>query len=162
LQIARSPILVRRVLAQLLEPPCTDPYARWCGRGEAARLPPIPIFDPEPTCSQGSECVVTFSQPPRAGRVLLGPQQIVLAWLNSRSSPTPDSISSLGVLIAPSESTSRCGRPGARERRMVWRAGRSGGCGGTRQDAAGLRVSEVVALKVSRACCLEDQGVKNL
>src|SRR6516164_5657851 len=46
LQIARSPILVRRVLAQLLEPPCTDPYARWCGRGGAARLPPIPIFGP--------------------------------------------------------------------------------------------------------------------
>jgi hypothetical protein len=22
----------------------TDPYARWCGRGGAARLPPIPIF----------------------------------------------------------------------------------------------------------------------
>jgi hypothetical protein len=35
-------ILVRRVLARLLEPPCTDPYARWCGRGGAARLPPIP------------------------------------------------------------------------------------------------------------------------
>src|ERR1700752_336342 len=31
------------VLAQLLEPPCTDPYPRWCGRGGAARLPPIPI-----------------------------------------------------------------------------------------------------------------------
>ena len=31
------------VLAQLLEPPCTDPYARWCGRGGAGRLPPIPI-----------------------------------------------------------------------------------------------------------------------
>ena len=46
LQIARSPILVPSVLAQLLEPPCTDPYARWCGRGGAARLPPIPIFDP--------------------------------------------------------------------------------------------------------------------
>jgi len=45
LQIARSPILVRRVLAQLLEPPCTDPYARWCGRGGAARLPPIPILN---------------------------------------------------------------------------------------------------------------------
>jgi hypothetical protein len=29
--------------AQLLEPPCTDPYARWCGRGGVARLPPIPI-----------------------------------------------------------------------------------------------------------------------
>jgi hypothetical protein len=39
LQIARSPILVRRVLAQLLEPPCTDPYARWCGRYQGHRLP---------------------------------------------------------------------------------------------------------------------------
>jgi hypothetical protein len=26
-----------------IEPPCTDPYARWCGRGGAERLPPIPI-----------------------------------------------------------------------------------------------------------------------
>ena len=27
-----------------VEPPCTDvPYARWCGRGGAARLPPIPM-----------------------------------------------------------------------------------------------------------------------
>ena len=43
LQIARSPILGRNALAQLLEPPCTDPYARWCGRGGAERLPPIPI-----------------------------------------------------------------------------------------------------------------------
>ena len=43
LQITRSAILVPIVLAQLLEPPCTDPYARWCGRGGAARLPPIPI-----------------------------------------------------------------------------------------------------------------------
>src|SRR5215813_3833088 len=43
LQIARPAILVSIVLAQLLEPPCTDPYARWCGRGGAARLPPIPI-----------------------------------------------------------------------------------------------------------------------
>src|SRR3974377_182042 len=46
LQIARSPLLVWRVLAQLLDPPCTDPYARWCGRGGAARLPPIPILGP--------------------------------------------------------------------------------------------------------------------
>ena len=28
---------------KFVEPPCTDPYARWCGRGGAARLPPIPI-----------------------------------------------------------------------------------------------------------------------
>src|SRR6266852_1462521 len=34
----------RSALAQLLEPPYTDPYVRWCGRGGAARLPPIPIF----------------------------------------------------------------------------------------------------------------------
>jgi hypothetical protein len=43
LQITRPAILVPIVLAQLLEPPCTDPYARWWGRGGAARLPPIPI-----------------------------------------------------------------------------------------------------------------------
>src|SRR5262249_36504376 len=34
--------LVPRTLNRI-EPPCTDPYARWCGRGGAARLPPIPI-----------------------------------------------------------------------------------------------------------------------
>jgi hypothetical protein len=56
LQIARSPILVRRVLAQLLEPPCTDPYARWCGRGGAARLPPIPIFGPLPPNACNAAC----------------------------------------------------------------------------------------------------------
>ena len=39
IQIARSPILVRSVLAQPLEPPCTDPYARWCGRGGVVRRP---------------------------------------------------------------------------------------------------------------------------
>ena len=44
LQIARPPVPDRRALAQLLEPPYTDPYVRWCGRGGAARLPPIPIF----------------------------------------------------------------------------------------------------------------------
>src|SRR4051794_28592221 len=25
----------------------TDPYARWCGRGDAARCPPIPIYAPK-------------------------------------------------------------------------------------------------------------------
>jgi hypothetical protein len=29
--------------AGLTEPPYTDPYVRWCGRGEAAKPPPIPI-----------------------------------------------------------------------------------------------------------------------
>ena len=52
LPIARSPFLVPIVLAQRLEPPCTDPYARWCGRGGAERLPPIPIFDPNRKCSR--------------------------------------------------------------------------------------------------------------
>ena len=27
------------------EPPYTDPYVRWCGRGGAATLPPIPIAE---------------------------------------------------------------------------------------------------------------------
>jgi hypothetical protein len=31
------------VIAQPAEPPDADPHVRWCGRGEAARLPPIPI-----------------------------------------------------------------------------------------------------------------------
>jgi hypothetical protein len=26
-----------------VEPPCTDPYARWCGREESARTPPMPL-----------------------------------------------------------------------------------------------------------------------
>src|ERR1700737_2898105 len=49
LQIARPPVLDRSALAQLLEPPYTDPYVRWCGRGGAARLPPIPIDESMPT-----------------------------------------------------------------------------------------------------------------
>src|SRR5262249_2118550 len=43
LQIARPPVLVRRVLAKLSNRRGTDPYARWCGRGGAVRRPPIPI-----------------------------------------------------------------------------------------------------------------------
>src|ERR1044072_1597959 len=34
--------------AQLAEPPCAEPHARWCGRGRAVRLPPIPIGKPRP------------------------------------------------------------------------------------------------------------------
>ena len=30
---------------KLHEPPCTDPYARWCGRAKAAKPSPIPIDD---------------------------------------------------------------------------------------------------------------------
>src|SRR6266852_4181824 len=43
----------RSALAQLLEPPYTDPYVRWCGRGGAARLPPIPI-DGENALARGA------------------------------------------------------------------------------------------------------------
>jgi group II intron reverse transcriptase/maturase len=32
-----------RRMTPATEPPCTDPYARWWGRGGAVRLPPIPI-----------------------------------------------------------------------------------------------------------------------
>src|SRR5262249_49477418 len=34
-----SPPCSHRLDAQLLESPCTDRYARWCGRGGVARLP---------------------------------------------------------------------------------------------------------------------------
>ena len=42
-QIARTYHAVRRVIAQLLEPPCTDPHVRWCGRGERVTAAPMPI-----------------------------------------------------------------------------------------------------------------------
>jgi len=29
-----------------LEPPCTDPYARWCGRGQRVTAAPMPIKSP--------------------------------------------------------------------------------------------------------------------
>src|SRR5881398_1752591 len=45
LQLARSTDAGRRSrTAQPTEPPYTDPYVRWCGRGGAVRLPPIPII----------------------------------------------------------------------------------------------------------------------
>jgi hypothetical protein len=31
-------------IAQSAEPPYADPHVRWCGRGGAAKLPPIPIL----------------------------------------------------------------------------------------------------------------------
>jgi len=34
--------------AQVTEPPYADPHVRWCGRGGAARLPPIPIASTPP------------------------------------------------------------------------------------------------------------------
>ena len=43
LQIAWASIIGRGGLAQPLEPPCTDPYARWCGRGQRATAAPMPI-----------------------------------------------------------------------------------------------------------------------
>ena len=38
-KLRRPSFLREQVSAQSTEPPCTDPYARWCGRGGAARLP---------------------------------------------------------------------------------------------------------------------------
>ena len=42
-QIARTAFAGRGVTAQPLEPPCTDPFARWCGRGQRATAAPMPI-----------------------------------------------------------------------------------------------------------------------
>src|SRR3981081_3745954 len=33
----------RSLIASSVEPPDTDPYVRWCGRGGVVRRPPIPI-----------------------------------------------------------------------------------------------------------------------
>jgi hypothetical protein len=35
---------LRPLRAQVAEPPYTAPYVRWCGRGERATAPPIPIL----------------------------------------------------------------------------------------------------------------------
>src|SRR5215813_13701064 len=77
LQIARPAILVSIVLAQLLEPPCTDPYARWCGRGGAARLPPIPIAatsccGPNAKCGRPVKWSAYRSRPEVTGRLTNG------------------------------------------------------------------------------------------
>ena len=43
LRLARPAYLAPSQAAQSAEPPYTDPYVRWCGRGGAVRLPPIPM-----------------------------------------------------------------------------------------------------------------------
>jgi transposase len=43
LQIAKTSVIVRGVLAQPTRTPCTDPYARWCGRGRRVTAAPMPI-----------------------------------------------------------------------------------------------------------------------
>src|SRR5271166_6608676 len=44
---AKSETNLRPSSAQVTEPPYADPHVRWCGRGGAARLPPIPISAPK-------------------------------------------------------------------------------------------------------------------
>jgi hypothetical protein len=36
----------RKCRRNQLEPPCTDPYARWCGRGRRVTAAPMPIHEP--------------------------------------------------------------------------------------------------------------------
>jgi hypothetical protein len=50
--------------ARAIEPPCPDPYARWCRRGGAARLPPIPIDD---VCRCWRRADHPFARAQRAG-----------------------------------------------------------------------------------------------
>ena len=45
-RLAGTSVIDRRPIAQPIEPPYTDPYVRWCGRGGGAILPPIPIRRP--------------------------------------------------------------------------------------------------------------------
>jgi hypothetical protein len=55
-QITRASFAGRRVTAQLLEPPCTDPYARWCAQGQRATAAPMPI---KPRSLDHVECCTT-------------------------------------------------------------------------------------------------------
>jgi hypothetical protein len=65
---ARPSISVWSMLAQLLEPPYTDPYVRWCGRGGAERLPPIPIYGTFPTLTGTAKLRPVFGHSRREGR----------------------------------------------------------------------------------------------
>src|ERR1039458_3529461 len=40
---ARIPSLFEECERKRLDPPCTDPYARWCGRGRRVNAAPMPI-----------------------------------------------------------------------------------------------------------------------
>src|SRR6266513_6233040 len=54
--------------AQVTEPPYADPHVRWCGRGGAARLPPIPIFGTFETCQLPRAMSALRGNPECAGR----------------------------------------------------------------------------------------------
>ena len=43
---------MRQSEQNFVEPPCTDPYARWCGRGRSARTAPIPIRAVKRVCER--------------------------------------------------------------------------------------------------------------
>jgi len=42
--VANDDSNLRPARAQLTEPPDADPHVRWCGRGERATAPPMPIL----------------------------------------------------------------------------------------------------------------------
>ena len=90
-----------------VEPPCTDPYARWCGRGGAARLPPIPICasalpGDTPADRAGSSC-----EP--AGRLALV-QREGAQRLGSRSDVAESRSSRLEMTRAERPAHTWCGR----------------------------------------------------
>src|SRR5947209_4313405 len=58
----------RRGPLEPIEPPDTDPYVRWCGRGGVARRPPIPIATPYPTQCECCNFAPGSRLMPRRGR----------------------------------------------------------------------------------------------
>src|SRR4029077_6943483 len=54
LQIARSPVLVRRLLAQLLEPPRYGPVCQVVWEGRSREAPPYPVLWPSTALPVGS------------------------------------------------------------------------------------------------------------
>src|SRR5712692_5999468 len=57
-------VIGRGSVASPIEPPYTDPYVRWCGRGGGAILPPIPI---NPAPHSGKRKLYWFSVKWRKG-----------------------------------------------------------------------------------------------
>src|SRR5712692_977995 len=64
---------LRPARASIAEPPCTDPYARWCGRGRRVQPPPLcRSIKGDPMKSLGISilgllglCLVWWAQAPR-------------------------------------------------------------------------------------------------
>src|SRR5689334_329450 len=83
------------------EPPCTDPYARWWGRGGAVRLPPIPIEEIEIAGSRPAMTIFASGGLVRSRRLEL-PRSFPHSDLNAARLPIPPRPHGRGGVISKS------------------------------------------------------------